>query len=137
MRTSGLEETHDRVGALEPSLHVVLVGNREITDLNARFLGRNAATDVLAFDLRPSVPSAAEPCVVGEIYVSLEVAVSAAHTYSKCVGYEALLYIVHGVLHLTGEDDRAPGERRRMRRAERRIMGDLQARFNLARIFGC
>jgi len=35
---------------------------------------------------------------------------------------ELLLYVVHGVLHLLGFDDHAPGDRRRMRAAERRAL---------------
>jgi len=120
----------------ELALHVVLVGNDRIEELNREFLGHSGPTDVIAFGLGPGVRVPDEPCVVGEIYVSLEVAVSAAAAYSKDVGYEVLLYVAHGILHLAGEDDQTPAGRRRMRRIEQQVMSGLQARYHLKRIFG-
>jgi len=103
--------------------------------LNSDYLGHDAPTDVLAFDLRDD-SGADEPLpVVAEIYICLDVAVNAASQYSTSVAYEVLLYIVHGMLHLVGENDHEQIERRRMRRAETRVMRGLQAEFPLDAAF--
>jgi rRNA maturation RNase YbeY len=40
---------------------------------------------------------------------------------------EALLYVIHGCLHLCGYDDRTPTRARRMRREQARLLNELCA----------
>lgn len=117
------------------TLHVALVSDSEIVELNHRYLGKSETTDVIAFDLSgsPCVPD--EPSVAGEIYVCLDVAVDAARRYNTSVGYEVVLYVAHGMLHLAGHSDHTPSERRRMRTAERQIMKEIGRSFAVERLF--
>ena len=107
-------------------VHVILTDRRRIERLNREFLDHDGPTDVLAFDLcGEGSPAGDDPPLVGEIYVCAEVAGEAAQRYSTTPAYEIVLYVVHGLLHLAGMDDRCAESRRRMRAAESRIMSEL------------
>ncbi len=93
----------ERVGAGRVS--VALVGDAQIRDLNRKYLGKDAVTDVIAFALHePGAP------VVGDVYVCFE----QAHRQSQELGVpldeELVRLTVHGVLHTLGYDH--PDERR-------------------------
>jgi len=135
-RISSLTDAFRQADEADRALHVILVDRTRIRELNRRHLDRDTVTDVLAFDLRGATPFPGEAAVGAEIYVCLDVAVEAAGEYSTTVGHEVLLYMVHGMLHLAGEDDHGPKARRRMRRAEQRAMDLLQTEFRIGDIFG-
>jgi probable rRNA maturation factor len=81
-------------------------------------MGIPGPTDVLTFDL-----SGAEARgLAGDIVVSAETARRLARELGWQARHELAYYVVHGLLHLAGEDDGTPGERRRMRRRERAVM---------------
>ena len=77
-----------------------------------------AGADVLTFDLSAGGPRS----LAGDIVVSAETARRAARELGWPPRHELAYYVVHGLLHLAGEDDGTPGERRRMRRRERAVM---------------
>lgn len=103
-----------------PSLRVsfLLCDNRAIKKLNKKYFKSSAATDVIAFPLADSL----EPGYLGEIVVSVEKAVSTAK--NLCVRWqdELNLYLIHGILHLTGHDDRTKAGRSRMEKEQNRIL---------------
>jgi probable rRNA maturation factor len=47
---------------------------------------------------------------------------------------EIVRYLVHGVLHLLGQDDSSNSERRKMKREENRLLRELSRRFSLAQL---
>ncbi len=107
-------------------LAVYLVGAEEITRLNERFLRHQGRTDVITFDYRdPACPQ----LLVGEIFVCVDEALAQAARFRTTWQSEVLRYVAHGILHLCGYDDRTPAARRRMKRAENRLVRQLTARF--------
>ena len=101
-------------------LSLSLVDDREMRELHARFSNDDTPTDVLAFPLdgpRPAGPA-------GEVVVSVETALREARTRGLRPRGEVLLYAVHGILHLTGEDDHDPVRKKRM---DRRTLHLLRA----------
>lgn len=98
---------------------VVFVSDRELAALHAEWLDDPSTTDVITFDLEGGDGPA------GELYVSVDRAVAVARERGASVERELALYLVHGVLHLCGHDDRVESARRRMRRAERRVLESL------------
>jgi probable rRNA maturation factor len=98
-------------------LSVALVGDREMAELNRRYLDHEGPTDVLAF------PYGTEgDRVRGEIVVNAERAVTEARGRRHSAEAELMLYVVHGLLHLLGCDDAEPAERRAMRRREAELL---------------
>ena len=99
------------------TLSLVLVDDDEIHGLNRRFLERDHATDVLAFPFDQATDG-----LGGEVVVSVETAGREATARSLPFRRELLLYVAHGILHLTGMEDHTRAGRRRMDRAAGRIL---------------
>ncbi len=93
-------------------IHVVLVDDREIRQLNRRFLDHDYATDVISFTY------AAVPELEGELIVGAERAQRVADTLPHSWQCELLWYVVHGTLHLLGYEDGDASQRERMRARE-------------------
>jgi probable rRNA maturation factor len=77
-------------------LSIAFVTREAIAKLNRRYLGHPGPTDVIAFSL-------GEP-LVGDIYISPDVARENARAYGVGVREELTRLVIHGVLHTTGHD---------------------------------
>jgi rRNA maturation RNase YbeY len=95
---------------------VVLVDDRRMATLNARWLGHGETTDVLSLCYDPLPGQTTRD---GELIVNVERAAQ-ARRYGWGFARELALYIAHGCDHLGGADDADPDQRRRMRRRELR-----------------
>ena len=107
-----------------------------MTRLNETFLHHPGSTDVITFDYaEPAAPSARSPrspaLLHGEIFVCLDAAVSQARRFHTTWQSELVRYIVHGLLHLLGHDDRDSRARRGMKRAETLLVHKLARQFDL------
>jgi rRNA maturation RNase YbeY len=110
--------------SFELGLHVV--DRAEITRLNETFLQHEGPTDVITFDYHE--PDAST-MLAGDIFVCIEEACGQARRFRTTWQSEFVRYIVHGVLHLSGYDDRRVADRRRMKHAEDRLLRELAKRF--------
>ena len=90
-------------------IFILLISDRRMTLLHRQFLGQSGPTDVLSFQH-------------GEIFISLETARHHARAFGNSLLRELKLYIVHGLLHLHGFDDRTPSEAHKMKAAQERIL---------------
>ncbi len=97
---------------------VVLSSDRAVKLLNARHRGRNKATNVLTFE-------ATGPGMPGEIVLASGVVAREAAAAGKRVRDHLAHLVVHGMLHLQGQDHHEAGPARRMEMAEARILGRL------------
>ena len=88
---------------------VWLISDRRIAVLHRQFLGQLGPTDVLTFQH-------------GEIFISVETARRHARAFGNSLTRELELYIIHGLLHLHGFDDQTPGEARKMRATQEKIL---------------
>ena len=102
-------------GPGEARVEVVLLGAKEHTRLHGEFLDDPTETDVMAFPYNDS-----DLC--GEVLVNRDVALREASARGTAASDEALLYVVHGVLHLLGMRDGSEREREEMRAAEARVL---------------
>ena len=111
------ERLRERVGGVWHEVTVHLVRDAESDAIHRAIMGIAGATDVItqAYDAIP--PEA--PGLYGELFVNTDQALRAA---PKRRGWnpakELLLYIAHGMDHLSGADDHAPADYARMRRRE-------------------
>jgi probable rRNA maturation factor len=108
-------------GVRNANISVAVVDDATIHQLNRRHLGHDWPTDVITFPL--SEPG--DEVLVGEIVVSAEMAGSTAREAGVSAQDELALYLVHGLLHLCGYDDKNPGESAGMRRREAEMLAML------------
>lgn len=107
-----------------PRLSVAVVGDRLMRRLNREFHATDRTTDVLAFPLEADPgPLGAE--LDGEIIVCAAQARREAGYRGLRAEVELILYVVHGTLHLLGEDDATPAGALRMRRLEMSAMRSM------------
>jgi probable rRNA maturation factor len=112
------------------TLNVVVTSKSTMAAMNWDFLRHEGTTDVLTFDLRDQGVQS-EDETVAEIYVCPEVAFDFSRKFGTSPSSELVLYMVHGMLHLAGEDDLTEAQRESMRAAESRLMDALRLRHNL------
>lgn len=117
----------DVIGIDEAEITVVLVADRAMAAFNKEWLDHEGPTDVITFGLSELTKTGEKwPGVLsGDIVVSTQTAERVAAELGWSPRHETAYYIVHGLLHLAGYDDRTPAVRATMRRQEKRVMAAL------------
>jgi probable rRNA maturation factor len=108
-------------GVDDAEISLAFVDNPTIHRLNQRYLAHDEPTDVLSFPL--SDPGGRP--LAGELVVGAEVAKAQAAERGHDVQAELALYVIHGLLHLCGHDDKAPAAAGAMRQRERDYLREL------------
>ena len=110
-----LQQFAERALAKIPRKHslgeidVLLVSDRRMAILHRRFMKITGSTDVITFQH-------------GEIFVSVETAKRNAQRFHTSTIDEVKLYVVHGLLHLHGYNDRSAAGARVMARVQFRLV---------------
>ncbi len=119
-------------------LSVRFLDDAAMASANQDYVGHQGTTDVITF----SYLDDPESCFPGEVAVELLICVDVAWREgeeTKIAGRsyagELALYLVHGLLHASGEDDLTPEDARSMRRREKEVMTVLEKEFELKDIF--
>ncbi len=112
----------DGEGVADAEISVAFVDNPTIHTLNKRYLDHDEPTDVLSFPL--SEPGAKR--LAGELVVGAEVAQAQAGERGHDVQQELALYVIHGLLHLCGYDDKDDESAAVMRARERHYLKALR-----------
>jgi probable rRNA maturation factor len=105
------------------SVDIAIVGDAEIARLNRQYLRHAGVTDVISFDL--SDPE--EEGLRAQLVVCAEEAIRQARARGLGVQRELLLYVVHGLLHLTGWDDATDANRLRMQTRQQELLESFLA----------
>ncbi|MBI1829844.1 MAG: rRNA maturation RNase YbeY [Planctomycetes bacterium] len=108
-------------GVKEYELSVAFVDNPTIHRLNKQYLDHDEPTDVLSFPYSAANAKKLE----GELVIGAEVAKAEADERGQDVQAELALYVIHGLLHLCGYDDKSPGAEKEMRERERHYLRQL------------
>lgn len=117
---SDVATNHDR---LLGAMVYIFCSDKKILEVNRRFLNHDYYTDIITFDYSRG------KMVSGDMFISLETV--ATNAIDIGVPYEEELHrvLVHGLLHLCGIDDKAPGEREIMESHENRALSMLYGRI--------
>lgn len=97
---------------------VTFVNDTQIRKLNSGYIGRNEPTDVLSFDL--SLDPKRE--IFADIVVSTDTAIRNSSLFKTTPMNEVYLYVIHGILHLIGFNDKNKKDRLIMRKKERCLL---------------
>ena len=122
---------------------VVIAGDDDVRELNRRHRGLDEYTDVLAFSFRHEGPYYGEDEArervevsefvmppgqeenLGEVVISYPQTQRQAALSGHSVERELALLVVHGLMHLLGYDDVAPGRRVEMEATQSRVLAQV------------
>ncbi len=90
--------------------------DEKILEVNREYLSHDYYTDIITFDYDEG------DIINGDLVISLDTVRSNAELFGKPYDDELLRVIIHGVLHLCGINDKAPGERELMEAAENKAL---------------
>ena len=94
----------------------MFVNDEKILEINNEYLGHDYYTDVITFDYDE------DDVVNGDIVISLDTVRTNAELFDKAFEDELSRVIIHGILHLCGLNDKGPGEREIMEKAENKAL---------------
>jgi probable rRNA maturation factor len=115
-------------------LGVYLVGEAEMAKANWEYLQHDGPTDVITFDYGEPGGAPKPGPILGDIFICPVVAEEFARKFKTSWQEEVARYLIHGILHLRGYDDSAPGLRGTMKREENQLMTAAAERFPLSRL---
>lgn len=99
------------------NLSYLFCNDEYMLEVNRKYLGHDYYTDIITFDYSVGESRDDKGTVLhrgrvsGDMYISLDTVASNADKFGCSPSDELLRVIIHGVLHLTGINDKAPGER--------------------------
>ena len=92
-----------------PEVNVVFASDKRIAKIHQQFMNEAGPTDVITFQH-------------GEIFVSTETAKRQSRQFGASLEHELRLYIVHGLLHLSGFDDKTRTGAAKMKRIQEKVV---------------
>lgn len=110
---------------------IIFVNDKGIRKLNFKYRSCNEPTDVLSFDLSAnpecsdsgSYHSGKE--ILSDIVVSTQTAIRNARAFKTTPTYEMYLYVIHGLLHILGYDDKSKKDKLIMQKKEESLLKTL------------
>ncbi|MCQ3807462.1 MAG: rRNA maturation RNase YbeY [Acidimicrobiaceae bacterium] len=121
-------------GVADGELNLLFVDEEAMTELNARHMGEECATDVLSFPLDGSVAAQWGESLIGDVVVCPARAAAQAPDHEGLAGHdgslndELALLIVHGLLHVLGHDHYDTPTTTRMQSCEQALLRRLHRR---------
>ena len=117
------------------ALGVFLVDEAEMARANWEHLRHEGATDAITLDYGDQAGTTPKSGpLLGEIFICPVVAEAFAREHGTTWPEEVARYLIHGILHLRGYDDRDATRRKRMKREENRLMREASECFPLSRL---
>jgi probable rRNA maturation factor len=102
-------------------LSIALLNDAKVAEIHGEFLSDPTETDVITF------PGDVEMDFAGEICISVDRANAYSRENDTFFSEELTLYIVHGLLHLAGYNDKTKTQITRMRKGEQVVMQQLKS----------
>lgn len=105
-------------------LHLRLMSDKQIAVINKNYLNHEGPTDVISFSyVEKSLSGKGKrPPFFGDLVISLDTALRQSKIYGHSFFYEFCFYLCHGILHISGYDDRTTKDRNRMLKKQEQIL---------------
>ncbi len=113
----------DYLGVLSFEILILIVDDSTIAQLNLRHLNHEGPTDIITFP----VSDPGDDHLEGELVISAPWAVRVAAENGDDPFDELVLYVVHGILHLIGQDDISDKDAENMKRKEFEVLSSIGA----------
>ncbi|UCD71473.1 MAG: rRNA maturation RNase YbeY [Syntrophobacterales bacterium] len=93
----------------DKEIGILFVDDRQIRDLNKKYLKTNRPTNVISFPMAQGEFSEINPQLLGDVVISMETAVREAQQSGLSLEEEIAFLLIHGILHLLGYDHTGGG----------------------------
>lgn len=108
-----------------PELSLAFSEDAAVRELNARWRGKDKATNVLSFPATAWKGRGTPPPMLGDVILARETVLREAEEQEKPFDHHLSHLIVHGFLHLLGHDHENDSEAETMEAIERRALARL------------
>lgn len=99
------------------ALTVNFISENDLLEINKKYLHHDFYTDIITFNY-----SGDNKLIDGEIFISYENAIENAKKYKANFLEEIGRLIIHGILHLTGLNDKSKSEKILMKKKENELL---------------
>lgn len=86
----------------------IFCNDQKILEVNNQYLSHNYFTDIITFDYGK------KDIISGDIFISTDTVKANAEEFGVSFGEELNRILIHGILHLCGQDDQSPEQRKAM-----------------------
>jgi rRNA maturation RNase YbeY len=114
--TAWIRRVADTYGKKVGEVGYLFCDDEHILEVNREYLGHDYYTDIITFDY------CEDDTLNGDLVISLDTVRTNAEMLGKDYDEELHRVIIHGILHLCGQNDKGPGEREQMEAAEDRAL---------------
>lgn len=115
-----IKEIADDYGKKTGDIAYVFCDDQKILEVNNQYLEHDYYTDIITFDYTTG------NTISGDIFISLDTVKSNADEYGADFETELHRILIHGILHLCGNDDKSPELRADMTNKENKALGQLK-----------
>jgi rRNA maturation RNase YbeY len=98
----------------------IFCNDDRILDVNKQYLQHDYYTDIITFDYSEG------SIISGDIFISIDTVKSNAKEFGVTFEQELLRILIHGILHLCGQDDKTTELREQMTQKENRALEKLK-----------
>jgi len=107
-----IKETAAEYGKKTGEIAYIFCSDERILEVNKQYLNHDYYTDIITFDYTEG------HIISGDIFISIETVKSNAEEFGVTFEQELQRILIHGILHLCGQDDKSPELRLEMTRKE-------------------
>ena len=115
-----IKEIADGYGKKTGDIAYVFCDDQKILEVNNQYLEHDYYTEIITLDYTTG------NTISGDIFISLDTVKSNADEYGADFETELHRILIHGILHLCGNDDKSPELRADMTNKENKALGQLK-----------
>lgn len=117
--SSWVREVTKTYGKKTGDISYIFCSDEKILEVNRQYLQHDYYTDIITFDYTEGNK------ISGDLFISLDTVKTNSDTFHTPYNEELHRIIIHGILHLCGINDKAPGEREIMEANENKALSIL------------
>ena len=110
--TEWIKSTAQAYGKKAGDIAYIFCNDEKILEVNNQYLNHNYYTDIITFDYSEN------EIISGDIFISTDTVKTNAADFHISFEEELLRVIIHGILHLCGQDDKTPTTKEIMTKKE-------------------
>lgn len=117
---SWIKSTAAEYGFKTGDISYILCDDAKILEVNQQYLAHDYFTDIITFDYTEN------KVISGDIFISIDTVRSNAEKFETAFGNELHRVIIHGILHLCGQEDKTEALRQEMTVKENLALAKLE-----------